>query len=211
MRTTFFSIIIALLISETLIAQVDTTQSLSLLNEVLTENNDNMVLLPENFLFTQKILWGNNGLMRNLKYFKLTPLNRQNELKIRRIMLVSHQALGFATLGGMVAQAIVGTQLYNGNIKLKDTHEIIAAGVNFGYFTTAGLSLLAPPKMVKERKGFSSIKLHKALAIIHLTSMITTNILANLIEGNPNLRPYHKAAAFTAFGSYAAAMIAIKF
>ncbi len=126
-------------------------------------------------------------------------------------MLATHQILGFATMGAMVAQGIVGAKLYNGNIGLKDTHEALAAGVNFGYFTTASLALFAPPKMLDERKGYSSIKVHKALAIIHFSAMIATNILASQIESHPNLRPYHRAAAYTAFGAFAASMIIIKF
>ncbi|MCB0688085.1 MAG: hypothetical protein KDC53_16220 [Saprospiraceae bacterium] len=192
-------------------AQVDTTKSDDLLNELLSSQDAEPQLLPEKFLFTQKLLWGNKGLMRNFDRFKLSAEERANEMKIRRTMLTTHQILGFATLGGMVAQGIVGSKLYNGDSGIRDTHAAIGAAVNIGYFTTAGLSLFAPPKMVDERKGYSSIKLHRALAIVHLTSMITTNILAAQLESNSKLKPYHRAAAFTAFGSYAAAVIAIKF
>lgn len=192
-------------------AQVDTLQTNNLLNDLTSTTNDRVPLLPDHFLFTQRLLWGQKGLMRNFNYFQLSTEERQQELKIRRTMLVTHQILGFATMGAMVAQGIVGAKLYNGNIGLKDTHEALAAGVNFGYFTTASLALFAPPKMLDERKGYSSIKVHKALAIVHLSAMIATNILASQIESNPNLRPYHRAAAFTAFGAFAASMIIIKF
>ena len=126
-------------------------------------------------------------------------------------MLVMHQVTGFLTLDAMIAQGIVGTLLYNGKRNLRDTHESLGIGVNIGYFTTASLSLFAPPKMLNERKGFSSIKVHRFLAIIHMSGMIATNILAGMLEGNPDLRPYHRAAAFTAFGAFAASMIVIKF
>ena len=126
-------------------------------------------------------------------------------------MLVAHQAMGFLTLGTMIAQGIVGSKLYNGDISLKDTHESLAVAVNFTYFTTASLALFAPPKMFDERKGYSSIKLHKALAIVHLSAMIATNILAGQLESNPELKPWHRATAFTAFGAFAASMIVIKF
>ncbi len=192
-------------------AQIDSTQRVDLLSEISVDLNDTIDLLPSKFLFTQRIFWGENGLMRNFDYFKLSPAKRQNELKIRRTMLVLHQVFGFATLGGMVAQGIVGSNLYNGNTDLKGVHESLAVLVNTGYFTTASLSLFAPPKMLNERKGYSSIKLHKALALVHLSAMITTNILASALESNPDLRPYHRAAAFTAFGSFAASMIVIKF
>ncbi|MCX6271315.1 MAG: hypothetical protein NTU44_08890 [Bacteroidetes bacterium] len=200
-------------------AQTDTTRqnSLNLLDE-LNMDKDTVQLLPERILFTQAIFWGKKGLMRNLDYFKLTPDNRARELKLRRYMLKAHQTLGFATLLGMIAQGVVGSQLYkemDGKIRyrgnLRSVHENLAMAVNIGYFTTAGLSLLAPPRMVSERKGYSSIKLHKILAIIHLSSMIATNVLAGQLEGHPDMRKWHRAAAFTAFGTYAAAMVVIKF
>ena len=129
-------------------------------------------------------------------------------------MLVTHQIMGFTTLGLMVAQGFVGSSLYNGNNDKKDVHEALAAGINFGYFTTASLSLFAPPKMLDERKGYSSIKLHKALAIVHLSGMIATDILASQLENEEPGGPIHKAhrvAAFTTFGAFAASMIVIKF
>ena len=192
-------------------AQNDTIDSFDLLDEITSKEDTSIQLLPEKIIFTQRILWGEKGLMRNFNYFELTPENRERELKIRRFMLVSHQIVGFATLGGMIAQGIVGTKLYNGNIDIKETHENLAVAVNIGYFTTAGLALFAPPKMIDERKGYSSIKVHKALAVVHLTSMIATNILASQLESNPDLKPYHRAAAFTAFSSFTASMVIIKF
>ena len=132
-------------------------------------------------------------------------------------MLVTHQIMGMLTLGGMIAQGFVGAKLYNQQQKgiydqnLKNTHMAIAKGIEIGYFTTASLSLFAPPKMINERKGYSSIKLHKGLAMIHFTGMITTMVLANQLEQHPDLKPWHKAAAFTTFGAFAASMIVIKF
>ncbi len=126
-------------------------------------------------------------------------------------MLVAHQVMGFVTLGTMIAKGIAGSRLYNGSDNLKDTHETLAAGVNATYFTTLSLSLFAPPKMVNERKGCSSIKLHKILAITHQSGMIATNILAGKLESNPGLRSHHRAAAFTTFGAFAAAIMVIKF
>jgi len=211
MRKILFSILFVSVTSLGLLAQTDTTQTINLLDELIATDSVSQKLLPDKIIFTQRILWGEKGAMRNFDYFQLTPEKRQNELKVRRTMLVTHQVIGFATLGGMIAQGFVGAKLYNGNNGLKDTHEMLAAGVNIGYFTTASLSLFAPPKMLDERKGYSSIKLHKALAIIHLSGMIATNILAGQLESNPDLRPYHRAAAYTAFGAFAASMIVIKF
>lgn len=194
-----------------LMAQTDTTQTLNLLDELSATENETVQLLPDHFVFTQRLMWGEKGLMRNFKSFELSPEERQKELKIRRTMLVAHQAMGFLTLGAMAAQGVVGSKLYNGNYNIKDTHEALAAAINVGYYTTASLSLFAPPKMLDERKGYSSIKVHKALAIVHFTGMLATNILAGQLESNPDLKPYHRAAAFTTFGAFAASMVIIKF
>ena len=163
-------------------------------------------LLPENMLITQRLLWGNKGLLRTTGIAKLNKTQREKELNLRRKLLVAHQVIGYATLSGMIAQGIIGGKLYNGDFSLKDTHENLGMTVNALYFTGAGLSLFAPPPLINKKvKGWSSMKAHKFLATIHLSAMIATNALS---EDNKKL---HRAAAYTAFGSYAAAMIVLKF
>jgi hypothetical protein len=213
---TIFLLAVIILISSSLKsqAQVDTLQSVNLLDELSSTTTDSVKLLPDKFVFTQRIMWGERGIMRNFKAFELSPEERQKELKIRRGMLVTHQIMGFTTLGLMVAQGFVGSSLYNGDYSKHEVHEALALGINIGYFTTASLSLFAPPKMLDERKGYSSIKLHKALAIVHLSGMIATDILATQLESEEPGGPIHKAhraAAFTTFGAFAASMIVIKF
>jgi hypothetical protein len=96
-------------------------------------------------------------------------------------------------------------------MSLRNAHENMGKVVNISYFSTAAIPLFSPPKMFKERKGLSNIKVHKILAVIHFSSMVATNILSHKIDTNYNLKRYHRAAAYTAFGSYAASMIVIKF
>ncbi len=196
-------------------AKVDTTATVDLLGEMNQAAPEKTKLLPGKIMFTQRIFWGEKGLMRNFNAFELTPEKRMAELKVRRTMLVTHQIMGFLTLGGMVAQGFVGAKLYKATgsdyKNIKDTHEVLAAAVEIGYFSTAALSMFAPPKMLNERKGYSSIKLHKGLAYIHFTGMVTTMILAGQLEHHPELKVWHRAAAFSAFGAFAASMIVIKF
>ncbi len=196
-------------------AQKDTTATVDLLGEMNQNNQEKTKLLPDKIIFTQRLLWGEKGLMRNFSAYELTPDKRQNELKVRRNMLVAHQIMGMLTLGGMVAQGIVGAKLYNSTgsnyRSLRNTHEALASAVSVAYFSTAALSLFAPPKMLNERKGYSSIKIHRDLAIVHFTAMVSTLVLAGMLESNPSLKPYHRAAAYTAFGAFAASMIVIKF
>ena len=185
------------------------TDSLDLLLQLGSE--EPVELIPKRMIFTQRLLWGEKGLMRTLKVAPLTDHGRETELKIRRGMLVTHQVLGFATLAGMVAQGIVGAKLYSGDYKIKDLHEGLGTAVNITYFTTAGLSLFTPPPLISRQvKGLNGIKMHKTLAVVHLSAMIATNLLADS-AGDPKIKPLHRAAAFTAFGSFFGAMLVMKF
>lgn len=191
----------------------------SLLNDLMTDAEPVASdLLPERMLITQRMLWGQNGLYRKIGIAPktLTAASRERELKARRNMFRVHQTLGLVTAAGMLAQGIVGSRLYKpGNYtdRLKNTHEGIATGINIGYFTTALMSFTAPPPMVN-RKKFDNIKLHKILSYVHLSGMIATNVLSKQIDSNANpanIKKWHRAAAFTTFGAYTAAIATIKF
>ena len=197
----FYSIVTLLVFSQGIYSQV----SSSLFDEI--ENKPNEVkLLPESMIFTQRLLWGEKGLMRKTDLFSLSIESREREMKIRRGMLTAHQLIGYATLLGMIGQGITGVQLYNGNKRVEDLHESIGAFTTASYFTGAGLSLFAPPPLVSIRsKGLNSIKAHRWLATVHFSSMIATNLLS---ESN---KSYHRAASFTLFGSYALAILSFKF
>ncbi|MBO0939293.1 hypothetical protein J2I47_22255 [Fibrella sp. HMF5335] len=180
----------------------------------LVDSTEQQPLLPHKMIFTQRVFWGPKGLLRVTDLAPLTAEGRAKELKIRRTMLVGHQVMGFVTLAGFVAQGIVGAKLYNATgdqySRLLNVHSALATGVNVTYTTTALLSLTAPPKMLDERRGLSSIKLHKYLAMVHIAGMIATNVLAGSLQQHPELKPYHRAAAYTTFGAFALSIIAIK-
>lgn len=192
----------------------DTTAANDLLAG-LTNEQDAQPLLPQRMLLTQRVFWGPKGLLRVIKAAPLTAEGREKELKVRRTMLVSHQVLGFVTLAGYVVQGILGAKLYNaeGNdyVRLYDAHKKSATYINVSYAATALVAFTAPPPLVAERRGLSSIRLHKYLSIIHLTGMIATNVLAGQIQKNPDLKPYHRAAAYTTFGAFAASIIVLRF
>ena len=193
-------VLFILLLSVTVQGQEDLFRSLR------AETQPDESLLPDRMVFTQSLLWGERGLMRKTGWSPLTIEQREKELKIRRKMLKIHQLIGYVTLAGMVTQGIMGTQLYKGRSRYYDTHETIGNLTSISYFTGAGLSLFAPPPLTnKKHKGLSSIKAHKYLATLHFSAMVATNVLA---EENTKL---HRAAAFTAFGSYATAMLVFKF
>ena len=194
---------------------VDTTNAADALLAGLSDSTAAEPLLPRKMLFTQRAFWGPKGLLRTVNIAPLTPEGRAHELKIRRTMLISHQIGGFVTLAGFIAQGILGAKLYNAKgqdyVDTKVWHQRSAAFINITYGTTLALSLTAPPPVVGARPGFTSIKLHKYLAIVHLTGMIATNILAGMIDEHANLKPYHRAVAYTTFGAYAASIVALTF
>ncbi|MBP1677332.1 MAG: hypothetical protein H6Q20_1891 [Bacteroidetes bacterium] len=171
---------------------------------------DSLPLLPEHYLFTQRLLWSENGLMRNFKKFELSRESRDIEMNIRSIAIAAHQYLGYATLLGMVGTGIAGQQLYKGSTSNKDLHEGLAGFTNICYYSTAVLALFQPPPMHNRASGFTKLRIHRTLSIIHLSSMIATNVLSGLQEDNSKLKPYHKAAAITAFSSLFLATVVIK-
>ncbi len=197
----------------------DTTQTTSsddLLAGMTDSTQTAQPLLPHKMIFTQRVFWGPKGLLRVMNVAPLTPEGREKELKVRRTMLVAHQVMGFVTLAGFVLQGILGAKLYNYNGKgdysqILRAHKASAQFINASYATTALLSLTAPPKLLADRRGLSSIKLHKYLSIVHITGMIATNVLAGMIDEHPDLKPYHRAAAYTTFAAFAASIVVIKF
>ncbi|MDC0389090.1 hypothetical protein OAM29_01150 [Flavobacteriaceae bacterium] len=175
--------------------------------DLINDDEKEIELLPKRMIFTQSVLWGKNGLLRKTGLAPLNIENRQKELKIRKSMLTAHQAIGYLTLASMIAQGIIGGRLYNGDESLRSTHNTMGKVVNIGYFTGAGLSLFSPPPLInkKKSKGFDSIKAHKILATIHFSAMVATNHYKH------RDKKIHKASAYTAFASYATAVIVLKF
>ena len=106
--------------------------------------NSTPQLLPERMIFTQRIFWGEGHIKKN-RNCTLESKNREKELKLRRSFLKTHQILGYATLGTMIAQGIIGGKLYNGDNSLYKTHKTMGKVVNAGYFTGQRLSLFSPP------------------------------------------------------------------
>ena len=164
-------------------------------------------LLPKRMVFTQSVLWGKNGLFRKTGISVLNKEQRVKELKVRKVMLKSHQIIGYLTLAGMIAQGFLGGKLYNNWEKdLYNTHKTVGNIVTASYFTGAGLSLFAPPPLVNRKvEGFNSIKAHKILATIHFSGMIATNAFS---KKNTD---FHKYSAYTTFASYFAAVVVFKF
>ena len=201
MNCNLFFLFMLTLLGQSLLAQED------LFAELEKEAPREELLLPPRMVFTQKFLWGDNGLFRKIG---LSPLNieqREKELKLRRSMLKLHQIIGYLTLAGMVTQGFLGGKLYNDWERgLYRTHKTVGNLTTLSYFTGAGLSLFSPPPLTnKKHKGLNSIKAHKYLASIHFSAMVATGIYKN------RNKKIHKYSAYTAVGSFAAAMLVFKF
>ncbi|OFX57671.1 MAG: hypothetical protein A2046_13900 [Bacteroidetes bacterium GWA2_30_7] len=188
-------------------AQVADSLNLLLDDTVLIEQP----LLPSKMLITKRLLWGKHGFMRFTGIMPLNAENRVKEMKIRRLMLISHQALGAATFLSMVGTGITGQMLYNEKIK-KSTHEAFADATNIGYGIVAFEALFSPPPLISKRnKKWSNIDWHKMFAVIHFTGMITTNILSEKAEGGKPWKQAHRASAIVTGVAFTAAIISIKF
>ena len=183
------------------------SQGEDLFNSLRQETTKDESLLPNRMIFTQRALWGNNGLLRKAGIFPLNVEQREKELKLRRSMLKIHQVIGYLTLAGMVTQGFLGGKLYNNWERgLYNTHKTVGNLTSISYFTGAGLSLFAPPPLInKKTKGLSSIKAHKYLASVHFSAMLATNIFKNRNQ------QIHKISAYTAVGSFAAAVLVFNF
>jgi cytochrome b561 len=185
------------------------------LTSTMEQPSGNASFLPDRMLITQRMLWGQNGLYRKIGIAPkvLNEQNRTKELHVRRNMFRIHQAVGLTVAAAMLAQGFLGSRLYNDkkeyNPNVKKWHEGMATGINIGYATTALMSFTAPPPFIN-RKKFDNIKLHKLLSYVHLTGMITTNVLADKVNNSAANKKWHRAAAYTTFGAYAFAIASIK-
>ena len=202
----FISGVIAIVISNTVQAQDFTEEFESLIN------TEKPTLLPEKMLISQRVLWGEKGLLRKTGIVKLSLENREKELVVREKMLKAHQIIGYITFAGMIYQGILGGKLYNGDYSVYETHKTLGKVVTVSYFTGAGLSLFTPPPLVNRKKeGLSNIRLHKILANVHVPAMIVTNIYADKQYEKRSYKEIHKASAYTAVASYTLAMFTIIF
>lgn len=183
------------------------SQGEDLFSSLREETVQDESLIPNRMIFTQRALWGNNGLLRKVGLFPLNIEQREKELKLRRSMLKIHQIIGYLTLAGMVTQGFLGGKLYNNWERgLYNTHKTVGNLTSVSYFTGAGLSLFAPPPLInKKSKGLSSIKAHKYLASVHFSAMLATNIFKR------RNNQIHKISAYTAVGSFAAAVLVFNF
>ncbi len=172
-------------------------------------------LLPENMSFMEKLLWGEGGLTREIGLVSpFSPEEREYELSLRRVMLTTHQMLGFATLAFMLTADYFGQQVIDGNRHLGDTHQSFVTATIVSYSLTGLLAILSPPPMIR-RDEESTTTIHKTLAWIHVAGMILTPILGSMIGGrrhfNIDKAHYHQISGYLTTAVFASAMIVVTF
>ncbi|RMH63002.1 MAG: hypothetical protein D6685_08285 [Bacteroidetes bacterium] len=127
--------------------------------------------LPDGMPLRTRLLWGRRGLMRTLG---LAPSTRRGELRLRRAMLQWHQRMGLLTFGALTTQVVLGELMARNPARyyndLRPIHRPLGYATFGAYMTTASLSLFAPPGRVY-RSGFSSVRLHRWLAVVHFAGM----------------------------------------
>lgn len=179
-------------------------------------------LLPEILSPGERLMWGEHGLMRKIGAFPLTEEGRERELGLRRTMLTVHELAGFATLAAMLTTVTYGQLTLNGHTSLGETHRTWAYATIGSYFFTAAMSLLSPPPMIR-RKEWSTISVHKGLALIHFSGMILTPLLAKGLalhergsgasgeKIDRDKAHIHQISGYITTAAFAGAMIAVTF
>ena len=73
-------------------------QSEDLFTSIREDVKSDESLLPDRMIFTQRFLWGENGLFRITGISSLNTKQREKELKLRRSMLKIHQIIGYLNI-----------------------------------------------------------------------------------------------------------------
>jgi len=170
--------------------------------------------LPDNMPYIKSFIWGEEGVFRK---WDIAPDTRIEELKLRRKMLQAHQWLGVITLTGLAYQYSVGKKLYDDSgstywDKHYDNHKAMGYFTYTTYMTGASLAIFAPPAR-KYDSEFSSIKLHRTLAILHFSAMVAQPFLAkNAVKNGKkynDLMDAHLKAGTVAFFTLSLDMLGI--
>ena len=191
------------------VAEISKTNAISDTIKVVSTMQAKDSLLPSQYLFTQRWLWGENGSKRKNGKYPLTLEGRQHEMDIRANLNKWHRIAGYTALVGIAASGVTGQMLSDGNENARTYHQIFTGITDLSYISSLALAAFSPPPMKDRESGFTKVNIHRTLAIIHGASMLATNVLSAFLPNNPDLVPYHRAAAITAFSTLFAATIVI--
>ena len=173
----------------------------------LTAPRDSTLRLPAHMPPYTTFLWGHRGVVRALG---LAPSSRRKELQLRRKMLGLHQTLGLVTWGVFTAQMVTGQLLVNDySDRTARLHRPLGY-TTFGlYLGTATLSLGAPPAR-RYDTGYSTVRLHRWLALVHFSGMMAQPWLgrwvANASGDYDRRRTIHQAVGYVTYAAFTTAM-----
>ncbi len=183
-------------------------------------------LLPENISFTERGLWGEDGILRTTGIAApLTPQSRKSELQLRRTMLVMHQVGGFLTLGSMIAALYYGQKSFTDpnsgqrNDPYRSKHQLFVTTTIVLYSGTGLLAMASPPPLIRRDEGWNTTTIHKTLAWVHFVGMVVTPILGGtVLKRGPigryvdlNQARFHQISGYVTATALAAAMISVTF
>lgn len=205
-----FSFILCILFLLARPSQAQDTHPDSLLNLLPEDSTEESIqLLPEKIDFGKHWLWGERGLLRKTNAFPLTAEGRAREMNVRRKMLVAHQFAGYVSTALIVATAVTGYQTQKGKWD-KDIHEATQGALGISYAATGILSIFSPPPLIfRKEKGLSNIKVHKALAYLHIGGMVVNGVFGEEIAERNN--KLHRIVGYTTAGALVGAMVVMKF
>lgn len=172
--------------------------------------SNTQALLPSRLGPLEKMFWSERGLMRKAFDYPLTVEGREKELGLRRTLLNLHQVGGYVTFVSMVTTAVLGQLYINGNHDLEDAKGLAAWSTVGLYFSTAALSLLTPPPLVR-REGWSTLSTHKLLANVHFYGMIMMPILGSFVEDSHTVQTIHQVGGYVTTATFGAAMLVMTF
>lgn len=155
----------------------------------------------------ERVWWGRRGLMRVTGLFPTHPEAPVEDFRqiahVRRRMLSLHQLAGLATVASMAVTVYGGQRAIDGHGSgLHEASLPVTIGL---YSATATLALLSPPRLLN-RRGFDTMTIHRALAVLHISGMIITPLLAPDGEDGDGAR-VHQAMGYATLGTLAAAML----
>lgn len=149
-----------------------------------------------------------------------------HKVKLRRKMLVAHQAIGFTTLGVMAATLVIGqlnyVARYGGfnNGQDYDRFQVPHLGLAIGtsaLFTTLGILGVAAPNPYPKPIKLDSALVHKVTMALATAGMVTQMVLGPIttaFEGKLNQRDMalgHLVVGYATWGFMAAGIIAYTF
>jgi hypothetical protein len=160
-------------------------------------------------------------LQRSLQSAQVDLIDRQ--VRVRRGLLVAHQAFGFATLGALAATLVIGQLNYvdkyaSGDFTTRYERSHLGLGVTTtALFATTGILALSAPNPYPKPVRLDTALVHKLSMAMATVGMITQIILGPVTAARvgrldqPNLALGHLITGYATFAFMATGVVAYFF